>query len=86
MLFRSLLITAINLVPLITLLRLKHTTATTQKKQDAFWIKMIIFFSDLGSRPGVRETTLKNHWNVCIHRFITISCKHEVTWSDFIMF
>ena len=29
------------------------------------------------SRPKVRDTTLSNHWNVCIRHFTPISCKHQ---------
>ena len=26
--------------------------------------------------PKIRDTTLSNHWNVCIQHFASISCKH----------
>ena len=31
----------------------------------------------------VRDTTLKNHWNVCIQHITSILCKHQINLDSF---
>ena len=49
----------------------------------AYILKIVLNLWSTGSRPKVRDTTLKNHWNFCMQYFTSILCKHLINLDWF---